>query len=163
MKKILLTVCILMFAMLGADAIMMNGYGYNRGYYNGGYYNNGYVNRINTYSNSNAKFNNYGSNAAFSQQNIQRAIDNSRRMEFEKRYFDNLENSQNINVNIRHTGGPGLNPPPPPPNDVYNNGYYNYNRYYNGGYYNSSGFRYPNNGIYYNGGNGIRIPGVRMF
>ena len=106
-------------------------------------YNNGFNGGYNT------SVNNFGTNAPFTQSNIDRTIRQQRQIEYEKKYLKSLENTQNINVNVNHNGVL----PPPPPDTYYNNGY---NRYYNNVYT-------PASGIYYNRGNGFTVPGVRMY
>ena len=150
MKKLLVLVSIL---MLVSPA---NAY-YVTTSPNGG----GFTN-VNTFGNHmyNTNSNNFGSNAPFLPQNVQRASMVQNQIRYEKQYLDSLKNTQNINVNVNHNGYPVSRYYTP---NVYNNGYYGntyynngYNRYYNNGYL-------PTNGIYYNRGNGIVLPGVRVY
>lgn len=120
----------------------------------------GGYNSINTYNNhlyNNNLYNNntnFGSNASFLPQNVQRAGMQQRQIEYERKYLDSLKDAQNINVNVNHRSYPPA---------YYNNGYYT-NTYYNNGYnrYYNNGYIQPNR-IYYNRGNGMTFPGVRVF
>ena len=148
MKK-LLVLFLMTFLVLPANAYYVN------------YHNYGGYNRINSYGsrsfNNNA--NNFGSNAAFLPQNIERAERHQRQIEYERKYLDSLKNSQNINVNVNHNGYPITTYHYA--NEPRYNSYYT-NTYYNNGY-RRYGYTRPHNGIYYNNGNTITIPGVRMF
>lgn len=122
----------------------------------------GGYNSINTYNNRMYNNNtNFGSNAAFLPQNLQRAGMQQRQIEYERKYLDTLKNTQNINVNVNHNGYPPTTYYNP--NRYYNNGYYT-NTYYNNGYnrYYNNGYVQPNR-IYYNRGNNITFPGIRMY
>ena len=152
MKKFLIMASMLLF-IVPANAYYVTSPSF------GGY------NSMNSFS-GNRRYNdnyNFGSNAAFLPQNIQRASMQQRQIEYERKYLDSLKNTQNVNVNIN---GNGLGYPPPPPPSVttyhYPNGYTN--TYYNNGYN-----RYYNNGrgtayrTYNYGGNTITFPGLRMY
>ena len=97
--------------------------------------------------------NNYGSNAAFAPNTVQKTQARMIRDSYEKQYLESLKNTQNINVNVNHTGYPI--------NRYYTNS--GFNRYYPNIYRNNYVPTYAGSGIYYNTGNGINIPGIRMF
>ena len=161
MKKILVTAVVILFSTLSVNAVTVNygptghvksvsgGYGYNG--YGYGY---GYGYGGNMYGTT-RNVNNFGSNASFLPQNIQRNVIQQRHIENEKQYLESLKNSQNINVNVNHNGFPVNSYYTNPYNRYYNNGYYN-NGYYNYGYGHQ-----PR--MYYNTGNGVSIPGLRVF
>ena len=125
----------------------------------------GGYNSVNTFNNrtynNTVTGTNFGSNAAFLPQNVQRAGMIQRQIQYEKQYLDTLKNTQNINVNVNHNGIPVTTYHYP--NGYYNNGYYT-NTYYNNGYnrYYNNGYIQPNV-IHYNRGNGMTFPGVRVY
>lgn len=148
MKKIIITVIMLIFAGINVNAAVIN---YNSA---GGVtsVSGGYSPYGRTYTTG--TINNYGSNASFAPNTIRQTQQRALRDSYERQYVESLKNTKNINVNVNHNGYPY--------GRYYTNGAYN--RYYpNGGYrYNYSPI-YGGNGIYYNRGNGISIPGMRIF
>ncbi len=144
MKKIIIFALMLLFTGINANAAVIN---YNAA---GGVtsVSGGYGPYGRTYTTG--TINNYGSNAQFAPNTLRQTQQRAVRESYERQYIENLKNTKNINVNINHNGYP-----------YYTNNAYN--RYYPGGYrYNYVPANYSN-GIYYNTGNGISIPGIRMY
>ena len=157
MKKLLIMTIMIMFTVPNAQAVVVNysptgqvsSFGTGTGFGSGRMYNN--------------NVNNFGSNASFLPQNIQRETIRQRQIENEKQYLESLKNTQNINVNVNHNGIPMNGYRISPYSRYYNGGYYN-NGYYNNGYYRyNGGYGYVPGGVYYNNGNGVTIPGIRMY